>query len=167
MKFVPLVAALVICATAAMSSARADSIVRTPASSASSPLATAVSVPADSTLYFLSGALPPADPKATAASTLAFGGDTKAQTIAALSRLKATLAQLGLTLGDVVQAHVFLAGDPARNGDIDFTGLNAGWAQFFGTADQPNKPARTTVKVAALVAPGALVEIEVIAARPK
>jgi len=145
--------------------AGAADIVRTPAASPKAPLAAAVTVPAGSTLYFLSGALSAADPKAAPGTTAAFGGDTEAQTIGALTQLKATLAGLGLTLGDVVQAHVFLAGDPAKGGDIDFAGLNAGWNQFFGTADQPNKPARATVKVAALVVPGALVEIEVTAAK--
>lgn len=149
------------------SAASAAGIVRTPAPTPSAPLAEAVTVPAGSDLFFLSGALAPLDPKAPAGSTQAFGGDTKAQTIAALNRLKANLGSLGLTLGDVVQAHVFLAGDPARGGDIDFAGLNAGWGQFFGSTDQPNKPARSTVKVAALVAPGALMEIEVTAARAK
>jgi enamine deaminase RidA (YjgF/YER057c/UK114 family) len=42
------------------------------------------------------------------------------------------------------------------------------YTQFFGTRDQPNKPARTTVQV---VLPagvrGALVEIDLIAVRPK
>jgi enamine deaminase RidA (YjgF/YER057c/UK114 family) len=42
----------------------------------------------------------------------------------------------------------------------------AAYTKFFGTAEQPNKPARSAVQVAALVAPGALVEIEVIAAKP-
>jgi len=37
--------------------------------------------------------------------------------------------------------------------------------QYFGTAEQPNKPARTTVQVAALVSAGALLEVEVQAAR--
>jgi enamine deaminase RidA (YjgF/YER057c/UK114 family) len=43
----------------------------------------------------------------------------------------------------------------------------AGYTQFFGTAEQPNKPARSAVQVAALVAPGALLEVEVIAAKPR
>jgi enamine deaminase RidA (YjgF/YER057c/UK114 family) len=43
--------------------------------------------------------------------------------------------------------------------------MNAGFLQFFGSKQQPNKPARSTVQVAALVAPGALVEIEAIAVR--
>jgi enamine deaminase RidA (YjgF/YER057c/UK114 family) len=40
----------------------------------------------------------------------------------------------------------------------------AGYTKFFGTKEQPNKPARSAVQVAALVAPGPLLEIEVIAA---
>jgi len=41
----------------------------------------------------------------------------------------------------------------------------AGYTQFFGTAAQPNKPARSAVQVAALVVPGPLLEIEVVAAK--
>jgi enamine deaminase RidA (YjgF/YER057c/UK114 family) len=41
----------------------------------------------------------------------------------------------------------------------------AGYTQFFGTAEQPNLPARSAFQVAALAAPGALVEIEVVAAK--
>jgi enamine deaminase RidA (YjgF/YER057c/UK114 family) len=40
-----------------------------------------------------------------------------------------------------------------------------GYLQFFGTEQQANVPARTTVQVAGLPIPGALVEIEVVAAR--
>ena len=47
---------------------------------------------------------------------------------------------------------------------MDFAGMMAAYTQFFGTAAQPNKPSRSTVQVAALVAPGALVEIDVVAA---
>jgi len=39
------------------------------------------------------------------------------------------------------------------------------YSQFFGTPTQPNKPSRTTVQVAGLASPGALVEIEAQAAR--
>jgi enamine deaminase RidA (YjgF/YER057c/UK114 family) len=61
---------------------------------------------------------------------------------------------------------IFMVADPGKDNKLDFAGLMAGYTQFFGTADQPNKPARSAVQVAALVAPGALVEIEVIAAKP-
>jgi enamine deaminase RidA (YjgF/YER057c/UK114 family) len=43
----------------------------------------------------------------------------------------------------------------------------AAYTQFFGTKDQPNKPARSAMQVAALAAPWALVEIEVIAVKGK
>jgi enamine deaminase RidA (YjgF/YER057c/UK114 family) len=69
-------------------------------------------------------------------------------------------------MGDVVMMRVYLAADPAT-GKHDSAGMNASFSKFFGTPDQPNKPARSTFGVAALVAPGALVEIEVQAARSK
>ena len=46
-----------------------------------------------------------------------------------------------------------------------FAGFMAGYSQFFGTKTQPNRPARSAMQVAALAAPGALIEIEVIAVR--
>ena len=48
---------------------------------------------------------------------------------------------------------------------MDFAGMMAGYTQFFGTSEQPNKPARSAVQVAALAFPGVMVEIEVIAVR--
>ena len=92
-------------------------------------------------------------------------GDTEAQTVGALGRIQELLKAQGLGMGDVVMMRVFLLGDPAKGGHMDFPGMMAGYTQFFGTAAQPNKPARTTVQLAGLAAPGALVEIEVQAAR--
>lgn len=94
-------------------------------------------------------------------------GDTKAQTIAAITSIQKELEEQQLSLGDVVMMHVYLAGDPAKDNKNDFAGFMEGYSQFFGTAAQPNKPARSAMQVAALVAPGALVEIEVIAIRKK
>ena len=94
-------------------------------------------------------------------------GDTQAQTVAAIKTIEKALVAQNLTLGDVVMMHVYLAGDPAKDNKNDFAGFMAGYTQFFGTPAQPNKPARSAMQVAALVAPGALVEIEVIAARKK
>jgi enamine deaminase RidA (YjgF/YER057c/UK114 family) len=46
--------------------------------------------------------------------------------------------------------------------------MMAGYSQFFGTKEQPNKPARTTVQVVLPAADsGALVEIDLVAVRPK
>ena len=61
--------------------------------------------------------------------------------------------------------NVFLVGDPRKGGVMDFEGLMQGYLRHFGTDNQNNVPARTTVQVAGLPVPGALVEIEVVAAR--
>ena len=92
-------------------------------------------------------------------------GDTKTQTLNVLTKIEALLKEQGLGMGDVVQMHVFMAGDPAKGGKLDFDGMNAAYDQFFGTPRQPNKPVRATVQVAALVQPWGLVEIEVTAVR--
>ncbi|HVW78823.1 MAG TPA: RidA family protein [Alloacidobacterium sp.] len=94
-------------------------------------------------------------------------GDTKDQTISAIQQMQKALEAQKLSLGDVVMMHVYLAGDPAKGGKMDFAGFLAGYTQFFGTKEQPNKPARSAMQVAALAAPTGLVEIEVIAVRPK
>jgi enamine deaminase RidA (YjgF/YER057c/UK114 family) len=90
-------------------------------------------------------------------------GDTETQTAHALENIKHALEEQHLSMGDVVLMHVYLAGDPAQDGKMDFAGFMKGYSQFFGTKDQPNKPARSAMQVAALALPGALVEIEVTA----
>jgi len=95
----------------------------------------------------------------------AAAGDTKAQTVGALTRMDEVLKGQGFSLGDIVMMRVYLVGDPAT-GKMDFAGMMAGYTQYFGTPTQPNKPARTTVQVSGLAAPGALVEIEAQAVRP-
>jgi len=130
------------------------------------PISAAVEVPPGRTLVFLSGMVPPvADPKAPKDSIAAYG-DTKTQTIGALNSIKAELERLHLTLGDVIKMQVFMAGDPAKGGKMDFAGFMQGYTQFFGTPSQPNLPVRSAMQVAALAGPGFLVEIEVTAVRP-
>jgi enamine deaminase RidA (YjgF/YER057c/UK114 family) len=130
------------------------------------PIARAVEVPAGTTLIFHSGMTPrPQDPKAPAGSA-AYWGDTKAQALSTFARIKESLDELKLGFGDVVAMTVYLVGDPAKAGRMDFEGFMAAYSQFFGTAEQPNLPARSTVQVAGLVQPGMLVEIEVQLARP-
>jgi enamine deaminase RidA (YjgF/YER057c/UK114 family) len=91
--------------------------------------------------------------------------DTEGQTVDTIKAIEAELKAQNLTLGDVVMMHVYLVGDPANGGKLDFPGFMKGYTQFFGTKDQPNKPARSAMQVAALAAPAALVEIEVIAVK--
>jgi enamine deaminase RidA (YjgF/YER057c/UK114 family) len=93
--------------------------------------------------------------------------DTKSQTVGLLADIQQLLESQKLTMGDVTMVHVFLGNNPATNGQPDFAGMMAGYTQYFGTKDQPNKPARTTVQVVLPAATrGALVEIDLIAVRP-
>jgi enamine deaminase RidA (YjgF/YER057c/UK114 family) len=82
-------------------------------------------------------------------------------------KIQTLLKEQGLGMGDVVMMRVYMAADPAMGNKLDFAGMNAAYAKYFGTPDQPNKPARSTVQVAALVAAGACLEVEVQAARSK
>jgi enamine deaminase RidA (YjgF/YER057c/UK114 family) len=118
---------------------------------ARAPFASSTMVPPGYNTYYISG-------------STGKGGDTAEQTAAALAGLKAQMAKLGLTFGDIVQAHVFLAADP-KTGKMDFAGMNSSWFKEFGTAEQPNKPARAAFQVAALAGGDALVEIEFIAVK--
>jgi enamine deaminase RidA (YjgF/YER057c/UK114 family) len=129
------------------------------------PIVSAVTVKAGADTYFLSGALAPVTNKDAPKGSVAAFGDTETQTVGALNAIKGTLARLGLGMGDVIKMTVFIVGDPAKDNKMDFGGMMAGYKQFFGTAEQPNKPARSAFQVVALAAPGALVEIEVIAAK--
>ena len=130
------------------------------------PISAAVEVPAGKTTVYLSGMVPVAVNADAAKDVARVYGDTKAQTISVLNVIRTQLASIGLTLGDVVKMQVFLVGDPAREGKMDFGGFMEGYSQFYGTADQPNLPVRSTMQVAALANPAYLVEIEVTAVRP-
>lgn len=142
-------------------------VVRTPLIGTDFPISAAVTVPPGSDTVYVSGALPPVvDPSAPKGSVAAYG-DTQTQTEGALANIKATLDRLGLGFGDVVKMTIFMVGDPARGGAMDFAGMMASYKKHFGTEEQPNKPARSAVQVAALAAPGALIEIEVVAAKPR
>jgi enamine deaminase RidA (YjgF/YER057c/UK114 family) len=147
--------------------AGAEAVVRTPLPDGNPfPISAAVTVPAGFDTVYVSGALPSAINKDAPKGTPPEYGDMQTQTISVLTSIKGTLAKLGLGMGDVVKMTVFMAADPANDNKLNFPGLMAGYSQFFGTAEQPNKPARSAVQVAALVAPGALLEVEVIAAKP-
>ena len=127
------------------------------------PIATGVWV--GDTLYLSGQLASPVTPADAAKGTAAIYGDTEAQTMSTLTKIEASLKSEGLTMGDVVMMHVYMAGDPAKGGKLDFPAMMAAYSRFFGTKEQPNKPARSTMQVAALVAPWALVEIEVIAVK--
>jgi enamine deaminase RidA (YjgF/YER057c/UK114 family) len=127
------------------------------------PIATGVWV--GDTLYLSGQLAAPVTPADPAKGTVAVYGDTETQTMSTLTKIQAALKNEGLGMGDVVMMHVFLVGDPAKDGKLDFPGMMASYTKFFGTKEQPNKPARSAMQVAALAAPWALVEIEVIAVK--
>ncbi len=79
----------------------------------------------------------------------------EAQTRQSLTNVKAILAQVGLTMDNVVKTTVFLQNMG------DFAAMNAVYAEFF---TEGSYPARSAVEVAALPK-GALVEIEAICAK--
>lgn len=100
-------------------------------------------------LVFLSGALG----TKPGGGGLADGG-IQGQTRQALENVKASAALAGVTMADIAKCTVFLT-------DVkDFQGMNQVYREFFPT----DPPARTTVAVAGLVVPGALIEIECMAA---
>lgn len=92
-------------------------------------------------------------------------GDTKAQTISTLNKIKGLLEAQGYTMKDIVRMDAYLVAAPGMDGKMDFGGFNAGFAEFFGTTENPTTTTRTTMQVAALAGPQFLVELTVIAAK--
>ena len=129
------------------------------------PIASSVTVPAGAELVFVSGMLADVANADAPPGSIERLGDTATQTRSVLGKISRELESAGLGLGDVVKMTVFLMGDPGKDGTMDFAGLMLAYREFFGTAAQPQLPARTALQVTALPLPGALVEIEVIAAR--
>jgi len=84
------------------------------------------------------------------------GKDIREQTRNILERIKVILAAAGTSLDNVLSALTHLT----RREDL--AAYNEEYAKYFPT----NKPARTTVTVAALNAPELLIEITVIACVP-
>jgi enamine deaminase RidA (YjgF/YER057c/UK114 family) len=119
-------------------------------------------------MFYLSGQLPtPVTPADREKGIPAVYGNTEAQAESTFTKIQNLLKEQGLGMGDVVMMRVYMAGDPAMQNKADTAAMNAVYGKFFGTPEQPNKPARATVVVAALVAAGALIEVEVQAARSK
>ncbi|MGY2051062.1 RidA family protein [Methylobacterium sp. JK268] len=159
-------ACLLLGAALAGGGARAQEVVRHRIPNSDFPIAQAVEVPAGRTTVYVSGAVPPVLDEAAPKNTVAAYGDTRTQASSVLKAIDATLKRLNLGMGDVVKMTVFLVGDPAKEGRMDFAGFMTAYREHFGTPAQPNLPARSVVQVAGLANPGYLVEIEVTAVRP-
>ncbi|MDR3703131.1 MAG: Rid family detoxifying hydrolase [Candidatus Sulfopaludibacter sp.] len=84
-------------------------------------------------------------------------GDIQQETRQVLHNITRILEGCGASRADVVKCQVYLS-------DVkDFAAMNEVYTEFFGDA----KPARTTIGVAALPLPGAKVEIDAIAYKPR
>ena len=131
------------------------------------PISRAVEVTADTTIIYHSGTVPgPANPDAERGSR-EYYGDTEAQAMSVFGRMQDSFDKLGVGFGDVIKMQVFLVGDPAMDGKMDFGGFMKAYTKFFGTEEQPNKPARSAFQIAGLAGgPNMLIEIEVVIARP-
>ena len=153
--------------TAALTAASAAAeVTRYPLPGSDFPIAQAVEVTGGTTIVYHSGMTPrPAKPDAERYSE-EFWGDTEAQTLSVFGRLEESLKAKGLGFGDVLKMQIFLVGVPQQAGAMDFQGMMRAYRMYFGTQAQPNLPARSAFQVAGLAAPGMLVEIEVILARP-
>ena len=124
---------------------------------ATSFIAGTVTVPAGYETIYFSGALPDA-PAAGAAPM-----DAEAQSNNVFAKISANLKAMGLTEADVVSMTIYMVGPDGK--PMDFQGMMKGYLKYYGTAAQPNKPTRSTVQVAGLASPTALLEVEVTAVR--
>mgnify|MGYP002623773618 FL=1 len=133
----------------------------------SSPIWRAVEVTPDTTLIYHSGTVPgPANPDAERGSR-EYYGDTEAQAMNVFGRMQQSFDELGVGFGDIIKMTVFLVGDPEMDGRMDFAGFMRAYTKYFGTQEQPNKPARSAIQIAGLAGgPYMLVEVEVVIARP-
>lgn len=128
----------------------------------SSAISSSVTIPAGKKYFYSSGTLGPVVDSTAVAGTRERYGDTKTQALGILEKFKTDLGKEGLTLANIVFMRVFVAPDP-KIGKTDFQGWFDAYAQYFGTKDNPMKPARSTLGVASLVSPDRFIEIEIVA----
>jgi enamine deaminase RidA (YjgF/YER057c/UK114 family) len=153
--------------TALIPTARAEAQVARITSNPSALILEAAKVNAGTDLLFVSGQLPaPLDPSKPMSEVKSLDemGDSKAQTISVLGKIKAILAKQGYAMSDLVKLTLFIAPDP-RLGKLDFAGVNEGFKTYFKTPENPETVARSAFQVGALVGPYYLIEIEAIAAK--
>ncbi len=132
------------------------------------PIARAVEVVAGTNLVYHSGNVPSAADPSQKKGSRAYFGDTETQAHSVFKKLETSLNDMDLGFKDVIKMTVFIVGDPAKEGKMDFDGFMKAYTQYFGTQEQPNLPARSAIQIAGLAGgPGMLIEIELVAARPQ
>lgn len=148
---------------AALAAPAAAQVIRHTTPGSTFPILRAAEIGPDSTLVYLSGAVPRVTNADAPSGTLEAYGDTRTQTVSVLENIAATLEALDLEIGDIIKMQVYLVAD--ESGSMDFNGFMDGYREFFGTDAQPNLPTRSVFEVAGLANAGWLVEIEVVAVR--
>lgn len=125
----------------------------------------AIELPATAKTLVLSGvgALPSnldAEPH-----TVDYFGDIRTQTKSVLDQIQRILEDKGYALEDVIAVQALFVADPANHGAPDYDSFSRVYADYFGSAAQPELPTRTRAQVVGLVEPGWLVEVTVTAAK--
>lgn len=133
---------------------------------ATSPISAGAVVPAGKKLLWTSGVVASVADSTAAPASPARYGDTKMQALSILKNFEGVLKRNGLSFRDVLMLRVYVAPDPQRGGKHDYQGFFDAYAQYFGTKENPTKPTRSTLGIAALVRPELLIEIELVAVFP-
>ncbi|MBC7891310.1 MAG: hypothetical protein H7Y12_03780 [Sphingobacteriaceae bacterium] len=123
-------------------------------------------VPAGKKLLWTSGVVADQADSTAAPTSRARYGDTKTQALSILKKFESALKTRGLSFRDVLMLRVYVTPDPEKGGKHDYPGWFEAYGQYFGTKQNPTKPARSTLGLAALVNPLMLIEIEMVAVFP-
>ena len=122
--------------------------IKTSTASANAPFSQGIEI---NGFIFLSGTLG----VDSSTGTLA-GNDVVSQLEQIVKNISDILKEAGCTINDVVKATIFLTDMKS------YAAMNEAWLRLFKTP----YPARTCVEISALPVAGALIEVEVIAAKP-
>jgi enamine deaminase RidA (YjgF/YER057c/UK114 family) len=131
-----------------------------------SPISAGAVIPAGKRLLWTSGVVASVADSTAAPNSPARYGDTKTQALSILKNFEGVLTRNGLSFRDVLMLRVYVAPDPQKDGKHDYQGFFDAYAHYFGTKENPTKPTRSTLGLAALVRPELLIEIELVAVFP-
>lgn len=127
---------------------------------------TAMGVKGGAAWYFGSGAgAPVVKPDAPADSSERYG-DLPTQTRGVMKKLRDNLATVGLGFSDIVSMLAWVGPDKLHDGKHHLIDWNTTYDEFFNNARNPHKPARATLETPGFGHPGAMLEVEVMAAFP-
>lgn len=131
------------------------------------PLSTGKAVAPGTALYFQSAMFP--DPVLPRMAQMPlnlrmFKGDLAAQAEQVFTKHVAALREAGLTPREAIFSRNILYPDPKQGGFLDFAAFNAVYSQYYHTADNPNRLARTIMSAPGYARQGQLLAVETYAA---